>query len=284
MGDGGDELRLQLLIFADLQGHVVDVVHQLTHLVGVAVGDLIAVAAAGDLLGGLADGGDGRHDVVDQQQAGDDDDKDHRRHDGQDDQHRQQHLAVQIAGGGDKAHDAHHVAVEFQQAGGGDDLLAGGGVQAAEAADPTGAEGVGDILGAGDAAHQQALGGDLHLAVPTVDELQLDGAAVLKAAGVQGGIVVIFVIAAHDVGIEIIRTGGGFGLQRAAGVGVVVAAQGDGDQRGDQHQNGDDRQDAADDPAAAQADGPSGLSGMFLLRHASPSLRGGVGGAHWPHL
>ena len=149
VGHGGDELRLQLFVFTDLQGHVVDVVHQLAHFVGVAVGDLIAVAAAGDLLGCLADGGDRGYHVVDQQQTGNDDHEDHRRHDGQNDQHRQQHLTVQISGGGDKAHHAHHTAVELQQAGGGDDLFAGGGIHPPEAADSAAGESVDDILCAG---------------------------------------------------------------------------------------------------------------------------------------
>ena len=53
VGHGGDELRLDFLTLADFQGHIVDVVHQLPHLIGVGVGQLDAVAAAGDALGGV---------------------------------------------------------------------------------------------------------------------------------------------------------------------------------------------------------------------------------------
>ena len=66
VGDGGDELRLHFFALADLQRHVVDVVDQLAHLVGVFVGDLDAVAAAGDTLGGVRHHGDGGDDAVDE--------------------------------------------------------------------------------------------------------------------------------------------------------------------------------------------------------------------------
>ena len=110
-----------------------------------------------------------------------------------------------------------------------------------------------------------------------VKELQLDTGAVLEAVGVEGGAAEVLVIAGHGVGVEVVRSGGGLGLQCAAGVGVVVAAQSDGDQRRDQHQNGDDRQNTADDPAAAQADSPSGLGLRGLFCHGSPSSPDSLG-------
>ena len=51
MGHGGDELAFHLLVLADLQGHIVDVVHQLTQLVGVFFLDLETVASRRDALG-----------------------------------------------------------------------------------------------------------------------------------------------------------------------------------------------------------------------------------------
>ena len=53
MGHRGDELGLHSFALADLAGHIVDVVHQLAHFVGVLVGYLHAIAAAGDTLGRL---------------------------------------------------------------------------------------------------------------------------------------------------------------------------------------------------------------------------------------
>ena len=254
VGHRGDKFRLQLLILADLHGHVVDVVHQFAHFIGITVGDPEAVAAAGDPLGRLADGGNRRHHIVDQQQAGDDDHKDHRRHDRQNDQHRQQHLTVQIPGGGNKAHNAHHPSVELQQAGGGNDLLAGSRIRSPEAADFTAADRVGHILCPGNGTGHQAAGGDLYLAA-SVNELQLNGIAVLKTVGVERSTAVVLVVAGHSIGVEILRASVGLGLQRTEGTGVIVTAQCDRNHRRNQHQDGDSGKNTADKPAATQADG-----------------------------
>ena len=254
VGHGGDEFRLELLVLPDLHGHIVDVVHQFAHFIGITVGDPEAVAAAGDPLGRLADGGNRRHHIVDQQQAGDNDHKDHRRHNGYNDQHCQQYLAVQIPGGGHKAHNAHHPSVELQQAGGGNDLLPGGRIRSPEAADLAAAESVDHILCSRHRAGHQTAGGDLHLAA-SVNKLQLNGIAVLKAVGVERSAAVVFVVAGHGVSVEILRTGIGLGLQRTEGAGIIVAAQCDRNHRRNQHQNGDNGKNAADKPAAAQADG-----------------------------
>ena len=208
MGNGGNKLRLQLFILADLHGHVVDIVHQLAHFIGIAVGDTKPVAAAGNALGGIADGSNGRHHVIDQQQAGNDDHENHRRHDGQNDQLRQQHLIIQIPGGGDKPHDAHHAAIELQKSGGGNDLFPGGRIRTPEAADLAAAQRIGHILCSGRGTHHQAAGGDLHPPA-SVQKLQLDAAAVLKAGGVEGGAAVVFIIAGHGIGVEILRAGVG---------------------------------------------------------------------------
>ena len=252
VGHGGDKFRLHFLALADLQGHIVDVVHQHTHLVRVFVGDLDAVAAAGDALGCLRHRRHRRHHVADEDGAGQEDQADDGGHHAADHQHRQGHLTIQLADAGDVAHDAHHLPVVLQQAGGGDDPLAGGLVPAYKVLHRAALHGPGDLRRAGIGTRRQAAGGDLH-PPGAVEELQLDAVAVVKGGGVQRGAAVILLVAGHDVGVEVVRTGGSLGPQGGAGAVVVVAGEAHGDEDAHQQQYGGHRDDTPRQPAAAQA-------------------------------
>ena len=256
MGHGGDELRLYFFALTDLQGHVVDVVHQLAQLVGVFVADLDAVASGGNALGGLGHLRHRRHHVVDEDQVGYEDQKDHRRDNGGDHQHRQPELLVHQMGGGDVAHNAHHRAVVEQGAGHGQNVLAGQGVPAGECSGFSGFHGAIHIHRGGGAAGHGPSGGQLHLAL-AVDKLQLHGLAQAvagsKVRGVLGGPAVILAVAAHAVGAEIVRPGFRLGLQGGAGPAIEVGADGHSGENPRQDQNDDDGPHAAGQPPAAQA-------------------------------
>ena len=114
VGHGGDELGFHLLVLADLEGHIVDVVHQFPQLVRVLVFDLEAIAPGRDPLGRLRHHGHRLHHVVDEQQAGDQHqghaDASHR----QNDKDHQDNLPVHQLHGRHQPHDARHPAVEQQ--------------------------------------------------------------------------------------------------------------------------------------------------------------------------
>ena len=251
VGHRGDELGLHFLTLADLAGHIVDIAHQLAHLVGIPVGYLLAVAAAGDTLGGLRHGGNRRHHIVDEDHAGQDDQAHHRQHDTADHQHRQQHLTVDVPDGGDVTHDAHHLTVELQQAGHGKDTLPRLAVTAYEILHLTGLHGPENLRRVGICGRRQAAGGDLHPA-GAVEKLQLNAVTILKGRRVQRGAAVVLPIAGHDVGVEIVRAGGRLGPEGRLGAVIVVAGKAHGDQHAHQQQNDHHRADAAGDPATAQ--------------------------------
>ena len=162
VGHGGDELRLDLLTLADLQGHIVDVVHQLPHLIGVGVGQLDAVAAAGDALGGVRHLSHRGHHAVDEQQTGDQHQTDDPGDDGADDEDGQKDLMVDLPGGGDVAHKGHRGAVELQRCSDGHHRLAGDGVLAAEYLDAAALQRPCELRGLGSRACGHALSGVIH--------------------------------------------------------------------------------------------------------------------------
>ena len=267
VGDGGDELGFHALTLADLAGHIVDVGHQLPHLVGVFVGDLDAVAAAGDALCRLGHGGDGCHHVVNEYHAGKDDQSHHRQHNARHQHDRQHDLTVDIAEGGDVAHDAHHLPVEFQQAGHRQNVLAGDAVAPHVVLHHAALHRRQNLRRAGVGAGGDAAGGDLHPA-GTVEELQLDAVAVVKGGGVDGGTAVVFPVAGHHVGVEVVRAGGGLRPERGAGRVVVVAGEAHGDEHAHQQQYDQHGTHAAGEPPAAQS-----LHLAFFCRHGVISFR-----------
>ena len=269
VGHGGDELRLDLLTLADFQGHIVDVVHQLPHLIGVGVGQLDAVAAAGDALGGVRHLSHRGHHAVDEQQTGDQHQTDDPGDDGADDEDGQKDLMVDLPGGGDIAHKGHRGAVELQGCSDGHHRLAGDGVLAAEYLDAAALQRPCDLRGLGSRACGHALSGVIHPAVE-IQELQLDAGAV-EAGGVQRGVAVVLAVAAHAVRVEVVGAGLGLGFQRGAGGAVVVVGHGGRGQNGRQHQYQDHRPHAVEDPALAQT-----LYPQTLLHGPSPPCCGAI--------
>ena len=165
MGHGGDELRLHLLAPADLQGHLVDIVHQLPHFILVFIGDLDAVAAIGNALGGLGHlchrGGDPahKHQVHAQHHAADDGCQAH------DGYGQQGHLLIKLPRGGDQAQSAYHAAVILQGCGHGQNILPGKGVPPGEGIHSSGIQGPAHLRGLRGDAHGLTPAGNFHAAI-----------------------------------------------------------------------------------------------------------------------
>ncbi len=269
MGDGGDELAFHFLILADFQGHVVDVVHQLSQLVGVLVLHPGAVAPGGDALGRLRHHRHGLHHIVDEQKVG----KHHQQHaqqghqeNGQDHEH---HLPVHRPEGGHQPHDAHHPAIYRQGAGHRQDFLpslqvpalVGGGIHLILPED------LEDVVGARVSSRRQAGGG--HLDAPAgADELELNAVFVLEAlSGLDGLLVVAGKAVVHEVLVEGVGQGLGPGLQALLHGAVIVVGDARGEQGHHQHQQGPDGQDGVEDPPLPQAPQAEGLPPLLLFHH-----------------
>ena len=184
VGHGGDELRLHLFALADLQGHLVDVVHQLPHFVVIFIGNLDAVAAAGDTLGGLRHVRHGRGDLPHKGQV-------HRQHhaaddhgDAHDGQRQQHYLPVKVAGGRHQTHGAHHAAIIPQRRRDRQNTLPRQGVFTGIGLHFAAVQGAAHLRSFRREADSLAAAGAVDAAAP-VQKLQLDSLRAVEVAGVE---------------------------------------------------------------------------------------------------
>ena len=272
MGHRGDELGLHLFVLADLQGHVVDVVHQFAHLISVFVFDLDAVAAGGDPFGRVRHHRHRLRHVIDEEQVRDDD-QGHTQ-----DRHRQDHeicqhdLPVRHPQRRHKAHHAHYPAIEGQRMGNGEDLLPGLRVLSLKRLHLIFRDGLVNVAGAGSSAGRQA--GSGHLDAPgAADKLQFDTVLVLvgigsllRFPGVLGKAVV------HKIIVKGAGQRLGLLFQAVLHTAVIIAGHPRGKQGHQQNQQYQNRHHRVDDPPLPQTPQPQGIpSGGFSLRHNGTS-------------
>ena len=224
MGHGGNKLRLHLFTLADLLGHLVDIVHQLPHLVVKPVGDLDTVAAAGNALGRL------RHLCHRQGNLAHEGQIHHQHHaadhhcDAHNDQGQQQHLLIQRAGSRDQTHNAHHAAIKLQGGRHRQNVLSGEGILAGICFHPAAVQGTADLRSLRCQADDLAAAGDVDAAA-FVQKLQLNGIRRFKIVGKAHGAAVILGVTDHDIGVEVAHAGPGLALQGGAGIAVIVGHQ-----------------------------------------------------------
>ena len=255
VGDRGDELRLHALRLLDPQGHVVDGVGEVPHLVVELLFHLDAVASPGDPPGDAGDVLHRVHDGADEVDVGDvhQDQNAHRqdhRHQGEDG-----HLPVHQAHGGDVAHDPHQLPVVQQ--GGGDrrDPLAGLGQFPLPGGNllllPHPVDVPGARHGAGEG---QAVGGVDHLP-RRVQKLQLQPGAVLEGADVVlgGGEIVLAAGVSTGVGAEVVGGNPRLALHIGEDAAVIVIADDHGEGHHNHQQNHHQDADAVEQPPLADA-------------------------------
>ena len=275
MGDGGDELAFHLLVLADLQGHLVNVVHQLPQLVAVPVLHLGAVAPGADALGGAGKHRHRLHHVVDEDEVRDEDQGHAEGRHPDHHQDRDEDLPVRLLQGCHQPENAHHPAVRHDGAGDGEDVLLGLRVLAPEGLDALQPDGVADVPGARGHAGGEVGGGDQDLAAGG-EELELDDLLLLKGVGVVGGLLVELGIAAGEVMAEGVRRGLGPLLQSPAHAAVVVLGNAGSHQDHNQDQQHADRRHGVHHPPLPQAPDMQGLA-LFVVpfpgHKAPPSPR-----------
>ena len=273
MGDGGDELAFHLLILADFQRHVVDILHQLSQLVFILVLHLNAVAPRGDALGGLGHYRHRLHHVVDKEKVGDKHHRQAQRRHQADKQHRQHHLPVYQPQRGNQPHHRLHLAVEGQGVGHRQNLLPSLRVPALEVVHPVLGDGPDDVVRPREGARRQSRGGSLDAAAG-VDKLELDALLVLKGVC---GLLGLFDIAGVASGHEVLLKGPGqrlgLLLQAVPHAHVVIAGDAHGEQHHCQHQQQQHRHHRVQQPPLPQAPHPEALPPFFLHRQSAPLSR-----------
>ena len=276
MGDRGDKFALHLLVLADLQGHVVDVVHQFSQLVRVLVLQLEAIAAGGDALGRLRHHRHRLHHIVDEQQVGDDDQRHAQRGDQGDGDDRHQNLPVHQPQRGHQPQDAPDLSVGDQRVGYRHDYLSRLRVLALKRPHFVLGNSLGDILRSRSGARGQAGGRDHDAAAVAVQELQLDSVLVRIVAGGLDRLLVVAVKAVvHEVVIEGTRLGLGLLFQAVPHGIEIVVGNAYGKKNHHQDQQHQYRQYRVENPALAKAPQTKGLAPCILLffRHGTSSFR-----------
>ncbi len=261
VGNGGDELLLDLLRLGDLERHIVDVVHQLAQLVPIAVVDADAVASAGDAPRRVRHDGDGLDHAVDEQHVGDQDQYDRQQREPCRDEEIDEDLMLHRAQAGHIAQHAHDTRVEHKRAGDGKDALSRLWIAPLKMADTPG-DGALDVLRTRRCSGGQSIGRRLNTPV-RVDELQFQLILVRKGLHRIGRKPVILAVAAHTVTGKRIGRDACARLQIGEHTAVIILRRRDGKNRHRQNQQNHHRQRSADQPALPQAADAEALPYVF---------------------
>ena len=281
VGKLGDELRLHLLVLADLYGHFVNGVRQVRDLIVVLGLDLGSVAAVGNALGLLCDLLHRGHDGPDKEAAGEQHNKQCRRQNSQADKSNAHDLPVHHRGRGDKPQNTDDLTAAIDhRAADSHDPLPGVRIPAHKGLDASGGDSLLDFrcLRGGNRPGAVGRGNDFPILVNKL-QLQLQPGPVLKGLGIGNAGLVEGVVILPQIVFK--KLCGAFGTVLQVRVHIIVAIVGVG--CGDHchaHQSyGDDDERDVHQPSLMQV--ADFFEGQFHLRApliAKAPHRGDIGG------
>ena len=280
VGNRRDKLLLDLFRLADLERHIVDIVHEFSQLVAVAVFDQNTVASAGNAARRIAHHRHRLHNVVNKNGIRRRNERHAHERRRRGEQRFHQHPVLCLAQRRYIAQHADHAGIEKQRIGHRKNIFPRLRVAPLKRCHIAG-DGALNVLRSGQRACRETVGRDLHAAV-RIDKLQFDRVLFLKGLRGIRGKAVVFAVALHAVAREGLRRDARAAFKTRAHRIIVVFLHAHAEKGHRQNKQQQDRQHRRKHPPLAKASDMQRRGKAFsIFRHCSPSF---VRCVHTVHL